>query len=206
MKSTRSFFLYGSWFPGFVHHKWLEQFVDDARAAYIQGTVYRSNVGYPMLVNEGSDRIPGVLAQITGPAALFLIMDEFHGVSAMKPDSSVFQRFETNVMVDNETCRAQAYAMPKNKISPRWPRIVGGDWIQNLKSQPDLISTLSDAQKIYLSRLGASKAKESVPSDLTVYRELLKLELIVDRGRRVGLSKLGQEVVKYLPQLSERTH
>lgn len=206
MKSTRSFFLYGSWFPGFVHHKWLEQFIDDAQAAYIKGSVYRSNVGYPILINEGTDRIPGVLAQITGPSALFLLMDEFHGISAMNPEASVFQRFEAQVFIGDEVTQAQAYAMPKMRVSPRWPRIVGGDWVNQLKNQPDLVSTLSDSQKIYLSRLGASKGKEGVPSDLTVYRELLKLDLIVDRGRRVGLSKLGKEVVKYLPQFSERVH
>ena len=34
--------------------------------------------------------------------------------------------------------------------------------------------------------------------DLTLYRELMKLELIVDKGRRLALSSLGKEVYNHL--------
>jgi hypothetical protein len=34
---------------------------------------------------------------------------------------------------------------------------------------------------------------------MELYRELMKLELVVDKGRRLALSKLGQEVARYLP-------
>ena len=57
---------------------------------------------------------------------------------------------------------------------------------------------LTDGQRQYILRLGATSGREIVPIDMKLYRELLNLEMIVDKGRRLALSKLGHEVFRYL--------
>jgi hypothetical protein len=61
-----------------------------------------------------------------------------------------------------------------------------------------MTSKLTEKQATYIQRLGRSSGREIVPIDLTLYRELMNLELIVDKGRRLALSKLGQEVFRHL--------
>ena len=68
-----------------------------------------------------------------------------------------------------------------------------------LDENPPLPQTLSDRQRSYVLKLGAVKGRDIIPiQDLTLYRELMKLELIVDKGRRLALSSLGKEVYKHL--------
>lgn len=69
--------------------------------------------------------------------------------------------------------------------------------IENLEINPK-IDKLSDRQKAYISKLGSCSGREIVPIDIDLYRELMKLEIIVDKGRRLALSKLGHEIFKSL--------
>lgn len=46
-----------------------------------------------------------------------------------------------------------------------------------------------------LRRLAASTALQEFPLDLSVYRDLIRLELIVDSGRQLRLSPLGEELL-----------
>ncbi|MNS72308.1 hypothetical protein D3C72_1057130 [compost metagenome] len=64
--------------------------------------------------------------------------------------------------------------------------------------EPALTAKLSDKQVTYIQKLGKSSGREIIPIDLTLYRELMNLELIVDKGRRLALSKFGQEVYRHL--------
>lgn len=61
-----------------------------------------------------------------------------------------------------------------------------------------LTESFWERQKSYVQKLGLTLGREIVPIDLPLYRELMNLELIVDKGRRLALSKLGQEVYRYL--------
>jgi hypothetical protein len=79
-----------------------------------------------------------------------------------------------------------------------WYIKLDGDWKSLLLNQANLLDKLTERQKTYIQRLGASLGREIVPIDLPLYRELMNLELIVDKGRRLALSKLGQEVYRYL--------
>lgn len=60
---------------------------------------------------------------------------------------------------------------------------------------------LSPAQKAYVLKLGECKGREIVPINLDLYRQLIKLELVVDKGRRLALSSLGKQVLYCLKQL-----
>lgn len=57
---------------------------------------------------------------------------------------------------------------------------------------------LSNEQKQYLAKLKSATGRQVVPINLRLYRELLNLDLIVDKGRRLALSKLGNEVIRFL--------
>ncbi len=58
--------------------------------------------------------------------------------------------------------------------------------------------TLTEKQRLYIQKLGTTTGRKIVPIDLTLYRELMKLNLIEDKGRRVALTKLGTEVFRQL--------
>ncbi len=57
---------------------------------------------------------------------------------------------------------------------------------------------LSPRQATYVKRLSQITGREIVPIDLDLYRELLKLEIIIDKGRRLALTKLGKMVAATL--------
>ncbi len=61
-----------------------------------------------------------------------------------------------------------------------------------------LKNDLSEKQMDYILRLGKVSGREIVPIDLQLYRELMNLEIIVDKGRRLALSKLGHEIYRFL--------
>jgi hypothetical protein len=67
-----------------------------------------------------------------------------------------------------------------------------------------IYSRLTAKQKAYIQRLGLStgrsKGREIVPIDLGLYRELMHLEIVVDKGRRLALTELGQELCRMLSE------
>ena len=67
-----------------------------------------------------------------------------------------------------------------------------------MAAQPPLSNKLSDSQKRYILKLGASSGRDIVPINLDIYRDLLNKGLIVDKGRRLALTNLGFDVYKYL--------
>ena len=84
-------------------------------------------------------------------------------------------------------------------LSKNAERIEGGEWKQSLQKMPPLPEILTEKQKSYVVKLGSAKGRDIVPiNDLSLYRELMKLELIVDKGRRLALSSLGKDVYNHL--------
>jgi gamma-glutamylcyclotransferase (GGCT)/AIG2-like uncharacterized protein YtfP len=199
-------FVYGSLSEGMVHYKKVAEYVQSARPGVIHGHCFRLPVGYPVFLahcDATSDLklapTAGVLLEMTAPDLLYKLLDEYHGVSVLTPEKSLF--FKTNVEVqlnDGETVSAVTYAMNPAKLPPQAEYLPNGDWHSSLKERPAMPDVLSDKQSTYIRRLGASTGREIVPIDLALYRELMKLELIVDKGRRLALTKLGKEVYRFL--------
>lgn len=73
------------------------------------------------------------------------------------------------------------------------------DTIQSslINSHP-VAMTLTENQKRYILKLGASSGRDIVPIKLELYRELMNKGLVVDKGRRLALTALGKEVYRYL--------
>lgn len=168
--------------------------------ARVKATAYRLKVGFPALVKGGGDLVPGQLVELKGSELLLSLMDEFYGYNRHDSNQSLYFREEVDVYPEGASLAVKAwiYFLNPLKLPVNATVILGGDWQKSLMEQPALTSKLTERQVTYLQRLGRSSGREIVPIDLTLYRELMNLELIVDKGRRLALTKLGQEVCKHL--------
>lgn len=198
---TTKVFAYGSISEGMVHFGKLAPFVLEQKTGWVQGSAYRLKVGYPVLMKEGCDLVPGSLLDLKSTEFLLSILDEFFGYNPQDPQKSLYLREETVVTLEGSetTTTAWAYFLNPRKLPETAVYIPGGDWPQDMKQVQLLTNQLTERQRSYIQRLGAASGRDIVPiNDMSLYRELMKLELIVDKGRRLALSKLGQEVYRYL--------
>ncbi len=198
--TTTGFFVCGSFCEGMVHFSKIQNFVESSVFARTRATAYRLKVGFPALVRGGSDLVAGQFVELKTSDLLLGLLDEFHGFNRQDPDKSLYSREEVDVFPEgrSESVKAWAYFLNPLKLPVNAKVIVGGDWQQSLSDQPALTSQLTERQVTYIQRLGKASGREIIPIDLGLYRELMNLELIVDKGRRLALSKLGQEVHRHL--------
>ena len=85
-----------------------------------------------------------------------------------------------------------------NQIAEARGDVMDGDLKKSLTDKPALTEHLTEKQRNYLLKLGKSSGRDILPIDLNMYRDLIKLELVVDKGRRLALTSLGQDVFKFL--------
>lgn len=197
--TTTRFFVYGSLCEGMVHFSKIQNFIESSIPAQIRATAYRLKVGFPALINSGADLISGHLVELKSSELLVGLLDEFFGFNQMDPSKSLYHRQETLVTIEGGGIeKAWVYFLNPLKLPLNAEPIHGGDWAKSMEEQPALTQKLTDKQKCYISKLGNSSGREIVPIDLQLYRELMNLELIVDKGRRLALSKLGHEVYRHL--------
>ncbi|MCE3010293.1 MAG: gamma-glutamylcyclotransferase [Proteobacteria bacterium] len=193
------FFLYGSLTEGLVHFERIRDFIVDQKEASIKAKAYRLKVGFPVLLNEGVDSVPGSVVTVKSPDLLVHLLDEFHGFRPQDPQKSLYFKELTQVTYqDGQNETVFTYFLNRKHLPSSASLIEGGDWKQVLKSAPLFAETLTERQKLYINKLGRVSGREIVPIDLPLYRELMNLEIIVDKGRRLALSKFGHEVFRYL--------
>lgn len=197
---TAKLFIFGSFCEGQPLFHRIEKLIEYSLVARVRAKAVRLGVGFPALLKEESDWVQGNVIELANPEISLAILDELHGYNRSFPDKSLMLREYADVQIEDSVDSERVWIyylnhlnLPKN-ISP----IEGGDWLQSLVQTPPLVNTLTEKQTTYIHRLGKSSAREIVPIDLTLYRELMNLDLIVDKGRRLALSKLGKEVYKYL--------
>ena len=198
---TTKVFAYGSISEGMIHFDKVSAFVETHKPGWIKGSAYRLKVGYPVLIDRGEDLVPGQVLQLRGSDLLMAMLDEFFGYNPSQPEKSLYFRQEAQAMTEGgaETETVWAYYLNPKKLPSTAVVIDGGNWMQNMKTLPLLTEKLSPRQCAYIQKLGAASGRDIIPiNDMTLYRELMGLELIVDKGRRLALSKLGQEVHRYL--------
>ena len=193
------FFFYGSLTDGLVHFERIKNFVSEQRPAQIRGTVYRLQVGYPIASQSGHDPIQGTLMTLCDNDTLIQLLDQFHGVDFFDEKKSMHVRKQVEVVTPTGVEQAWVYFINPEKLPKTAKIIADGDWQKSLSENPPLTTRLNEKQRHYLGKLSAITGREILPiNDLTLYRELMKLELIVDKGRRIALSKFGHEVCRYL--------
>ncbi len=202
--TTMRFFVIGSWTEGMLHFQKLRPFIVSYEPATIQAYVYRVPTGFPVLVQKSDisdyDQILGQLVEIKYDETLISLMDSFFGVHPTDEAKSLhFRRVVKIKKNSGEQEDAQVYLYNPKKLTTKSEKIVGGIWQEALRLNPPVSEQLSEQQKTYILKLGKAKARDIIPVDnLSLYRELMKLELIVDKGRRLALSSLGKDVYKHL--------
>lgn len=211
--TTIRFFVIGTWTEGMLHFQKLRPFIVSSEPASLPALVYRLPVGFPVLVEyeavqktgqigsqNKADQILGQLVELKYDETLLALMDSLHGVRLGDSSKGLHYRLTVKVIKSSgEQDDAQVYFFNPKKLNSKASCIVGGVWRESLASDPPLTEKLTDKQKNYILKLGSVKGRDIVPiNDLALYRELVKLELIVDKGRRLALSSLGKEVYNYL--------
>lgn len=194
-------FVCGAFCQGMVNFRKIQNFIVDIQPAKARGTVIRLPVGYPAMLGDGQDVIEGEILTIRPSEVLLALLDEFHGFSPLMVEKSLHFKEPITVELDSgQVIQAHRYVMNPGKIPKGAVIIEGGQWKSSLQERPPLPDRLTDLQREYVQKLGASKGREIVPIKLDLYRQLMSLELIVDKGRRLALSKLGKDVYKYISQ------
>lgn len=208
MTSNR-FFVYGSLTEGMVHFDKVKNFIESSQDAWIHGIACRLPIGFPVVLEGPKDlgsenhnefsKIHGQLVELKAPDMLFALLDEFHGFMSYDLKKSLYHRKPTKVFTQESETDALVYYMNPEKLPKGSIRIQNGDWKKSLQENPTLISKLTERQITYLKKLSKASGRDVVPiNDLSLYRELMGMELIVDKGRRLALSKLGKEVCNYI--------
>jgi gamma-glutamylcyclotransferase (GGCT)/AIG2-like uncharacterized protein YtfP len=208
MSSNMSLFVYGSFSSGMIHRSKIENYVLESKPAQAFGFCYLLPVGYPTFLAatsqegapDGSSWVQGELVRIEAPDLLWRLLDEFHGVSALVPEKGLHFRQEVPIKVDGALSSAWAYCMNPGKL-PKDSRLVGnGDWQTPFAQDSGITAHLSPKHVDYMRKLSQTKGREVIPYDLNLSRELMKMELLVDKGRRLALTKLGKEALRFLPE------
>jgi gamma-glutamylcyclotransferase (GGCT)/AIG2-like uncharacterized protein YtfP len=197
--SKNTLFVYGSLMKGMVHHGKIAAMVKDLKPATTNGALYRLPVGYPALV-EGASTVKGELLTIENFKDHVKILDEFEGFSVTQPEKSLHLRVEREVMVEGgkKPVKTFVYMLNQTKLPKEAVLIESGDYRSTMAVQPPLSAQLTESQRRYILKLGASSGRDIVPINLDIYRDLLNKGLIVDKGRRLALTSLGIDVFRYL--------
>lgn len=203
--TTMRFFMIGSWTEGMMHFQKLVPFIVSYEAAKINASVYILPIGFPVLVENSPDErepmlVQGQLIELKFDTTLLALMDTLNGVHPNDPTKGLHIRSKAIVQKSTgQFEQADVYFYNPKKLTSKATYIADAEWKTMLDEQPPIPAVLTEKQKMYVLKLGAAKGRDIVPiQDLTLYRELMKLELIVDKGRRLALSSLGKEVYNHL--------
>lgn len=213
MRSDVSLFVYGAFDLNGVHFPLLKSYVEKVEPAAVNGLMYRLPVGYPVLLSQdpkgsvNSHAVEGTLVHLKANDTLCSILDMWHGFMPLAPQKCLYLKEVVPVTLENGLLQdAVVYFLNPKKLPAGSKILPQAQWKEDLSVNPPLTEFLTEAQSTYIRKLGKSKGRDIVPIKLDLYRELMKLDLIVDKGRRLALSKLGKDVSRYLPsEVSQNT-
>ncbi|MEM7645999.1 MAG: gamma-glutamylcyclotransferase family protein [Pseudomonadota bacterium] len=194
-------FAYGSLSDGQIHFPRISALIETRKEAFVKGSMLRLRCGYPALISPGEESqwIRGEILELKSSDVLWPILDTLMGYDPLKPEKSFFLRTKLNIQGgDGSTQIGQAYFLNPKKIKKGFAPIADGDWMKNLQKTPPVIHQLQPRHRDYIRKLSNCRGRDIVPIKLDLYRELLSMEMIVDKGRRLALTPLGQEVSLFL--------
>ncbi len=195
-----SFFLYGVYDEGQKCYPRFKNFIVHQQTAYVKGTLFKLACGLALLNPQGEKVVPGRLVQLDINESHWPIIDALNGYnsSAGKKNFIVREQIEVSVH-EGAPVLAQTYCLSPDKKMRGCQEITEDTFYTQFKeSHQTLLDRLTERQKTYIQKLSQAKGREIVPVDMALYRELMSLELIVDKGRRLALTSLGQEVSLFL--------
>jgi hypothetical protein len=195
-----SFFLYGVYDEGQKCFPRFQNFITSSQTAYVKGTLFKLACGLPLLNPQGDKMVPGRLVELDVAESHWPIIDAINGYNASGGKRNFLVREPVEVLVhEGSPVAAQTYCLNPERKTQGCQEITDDAVYANfINGHPSLIDRLTERQKTYIQRLSQAKGREIVPVDMALYRELMSLELIVDKGRRLALTHLGQEVSLFL--------
>lgn len=196
--STNSVFVCGALVEGDLFLSKIQNLIVSSEGAIIQASAYRSKVGFPVLLKGGVDSVRGLIVRLNSSELSIHILDELMGFFPQNPAQGLTYRDVATVQTEIGVEDTFVYYLNPEKISSEVKYIENGDWQKALTEKPPIPLKLNERQRCYIQKLGKSSGRDIVPIDLGLYRELMNLELVIDKGRRIALTKLGQEVYRYL--------
>lgn len=189
------FFLYGVYDEGQKCHSRFQNLISSQQKAQVRGTLYQLSCGLTLLQPEGEALVSGLLVDLNINESHWPYLDAMNGYNECSPKKSFLLRKTVEVILaDGSSIQAQTYCINDDKKTSAKP-------VTEPVAVPQkeiLIDRLTDRQQLYIRKLSQAKGREIVPVDMALYRELMSLELIVDKGRRLALTSLGQEVSLFL--------
>ncbi|OQW50592.1 MAG: hypothetical protein A4S09_02020 [Proteobacteria bacterium SG_bin7] len=193
-------FVYGSFSEGMVHFAKISNYILETFPAQVRGTIYQLEVGYPVLVDGGNDIVFGSVVKLKDADLLYKILDEFHGYSLTEPNKSLYLRssFVANKVPSMEEIRVLGYTLNPVKLPRGATKISDGNWLRAMSEQPSILNTLTERHKGYIKKLAESDRRETIVYPLDVCRDLERMQIIVDKGRRFALTNLGKEVSRFI--------
>lgn len=195
-----SFFLYGVYDENQKCHPRFKDFIVKKERAYVKGSLHVLHCGLGLMSTEGQSMIPGTLVEMECPESYLPILDMLSGFDAMAPKKSFVHRQIVHASVlEAPSVEVQTYCLNPDKKIPGLRKLEGDELnMYFTNNKESVIDKLTERQKIYIQKLAQAKGREIVPVDMALYRELMSLELIVDKGRRLALTRLGTEVSLFL--------
>lgn len=192
-------FIYGSFSEGMVHFNKVANYIIEKKEASVRAAVYQLEVGFPVLLNQEASLVPGIVAKMQDADMLFKLLDEFHGISAADPARSLYWRvlLKANDSVGAEY-EVNAYVLNPDKLPRSAVAVVDGNWERAMQECPSVVSTLTERHKGYIKKLAESNRRDTIVYPLDVCRDLERMQIIVDKGRRFALTNLGKEIIRYI--------
>ena len=126
-------FFYGTLMSGFQRpgRIRLDHELRQVGRGWIHGALFDLGI-YPAAVPATDTRIWGEVHQMTNSVAVLAELDEIEGYSAEEPDSSLYIRRTTSVMLEDGRS-VDAWAYFYNAPLGRAERIESGDYLEHLK-------------------------------------------------------------------------
>jgi gamma-glutamylcyclotransferase (GGCT)/AIG2-like uncharacterized protein YtfP len=198
--TTDLLFVYGSFSEGMVHFEKIANYILETFPAQVRGTIYQLEVGYPVLVDNGAHPVFGSVVKLKDADLLFKILDEFHGYSLSDPSKSLYLRSEMRaIKVSNqEEIKVFCYALNPMKLPRGATKIQDGNWLKAMTEQTSVLNSLTERHKGYIKKLAESNRRETIVYPLDVCRDLERMQIIVDKGRRFALTNLGKEISRFI--------
>ncbi len=199
-------FVYGSFTEGLIHNAKIDKYVERREKAYVMGHAFLMPVGYPVLVfpcektkSLQPEQIQGEFLTLNAPEIVHKILDDFHGVVKANPEKGLYFKSLTNVYLEGGQVQSCVYNLNPKKLTKACKPIKGDQWQSVLQAAPDYSSELNVDQIAYMKQLASIKGRETHRYNLELCRQLMKLEIVVDKGRRFSLTPLGKDILRYLP-------
>jgi len=191
-----SFFTYGAFSKGQVHYSKFSKMIVGRKKAFVKANAYRLHCGYPILdTSKTEELIAGTLVELEAPESFWSVLDGLLGVDQLEAEKGFLKRCSILTMIDSFTSiKAQTYCINPKKLTKAHKKINRYQWPHEINKELKILTKLNDRHRQFLSRLSKVRGRDIVPIELDIYRELLSMDIIVDRGRRLALTPLGKEV------------